>query len=99
MLWKVADLVATILFFQLKQWQLNISVPGIPEKTLANRLSSLGELSSFASELEPIDIVLKVFPEQPAKDLLHIIVQPLAQPASDESYVDLYAAVVLNIFV
>ena len=72
---------------------------GIPEKTLANRLSSLGELSSFASELGSLDTVLNVFPEQPANDLLHIIVQkPLARPVSGESYVDLYATVVLNIF-
>jgi hypothetical protein len=58
-------------------------VSGRPVKTLAQRISGLGELSQFATELqEPMDSVLDVFPEQPRQGL-HIIVHR-------ESYVDLY---------
>jgi len=61
-------------------------VPARPARTLAERISGLGELSQFAAELEePTDSVLDVFPEQPLKGL-HIIVQ---KPFG-ESYVDLY---------
>ena len=62
-------------------------MPARPAKTLAERISHLGALSQFATELqEPVDSVLDVFPEQPLKGLLHIIVQkPLG-----ESYVDFY---------
>jgi hypothetical protein len=71
---------------QLKHyWQLNEPVSAIPAKTLTERISGLGELSQFATELqEPAGSVLDVFSEQPPKGL-HIIVQkPLG-----ESYVDL----------
>jgi hypothetical protein len=75
--------------FQLKHyWQLNEPpVSGRPAKTLAERISALGELSQFAAELqEDVDSVLDIFPEQPRNDLLHIIVKkPLG-----ESDVDLY---------
>jgi len=59
-------------------------------ETLAERISGLGELSQFAVELqEPADSVLDVFPEQPPKNLIHIIVQePLG-----ESYVVLFVVI------
>jgi hypothetical protein len=59
-------------------------------ETLAERISGLGELSQFAAKLQaPADTVLDVFPEQPPKDLLHIIVQkPLG-----ESYVVFFVVI------
>ena len=74
--------------FQLKRhWQLNEPVSAIPEETLPERISGLGELSQFAAKLQESRVsVLDVFSVQPRKDLLHIIVQkPLG-----ESYVDFY---------
>jgi len=60
-----------------------------PAKTLAERISGLGNLSQFATELEdPSDSVLDTFREQPPKGL-HIIVQkPLG-----ESYVVLFVII------
>ena len=60
-----------------------------PAKTLVERISSLGELSQFATKLqEPSDTVLDIFPEQPPKGL-HIIVQkPLG-----ESYMALFVVI------
>jgi len=75
---------------QLKHyWQLNDPVSVRPAKTLAERISGLGNLSQFATELEdPSDSVLDTFREQPPKDL-HIIVQkPLG-----ESYVVLFVVI------
>jgi len=62
-------------------------VSAISAKTLAERISGLGELWQFATELqEPAERVLNVFPEKTPEDFLHIIVQnPLG-----ESYVNLY---------
>ena len=61
----------------------------ISAKTLAERISGLGNLSQFATELEdPSDSVLDIFSEQPPKGL-HIIVQkPLG-----ESYVVLFVVI------
>ena len=75
---------------QLKNyWQLKEPVSVRPEKTLVERISSLGELSQFATELqEPSDSVLDIFPEQLPKGL-HIIVQkPLG-----ESYVVFFVVI------
>ena len=60
-----------------------------PAKTLAERISGLGNLSQFATKLEdPSDSVLDTFREQPPKGL-HIIVQkPLG-----ESYVVLFVVI------
>jgi len=62
-------------------------VSAISAKTLAERISGLGELSQFATELqEPAERVLNVFPEKTPEDFLHIIVQnPIG-----ESYVNPY---------
>jgi len=72
-----------------RYWQVKDPVSVSPAKTLAERISGLGELSQFAAELqEPSDSVLDAFPEEPPKGL-HIIVQmPLG-----ESYVVLFVVI------
>jgi len=103
---------------QLKRyWQLNEHGSVTPAKTLAERISGLGELSQFAVELqEPAhsvldvgelsqfatklrkntDTVLIVFPEQPPKNLLHIMVQEPFGEYYRESYVVLFCRCMLR---
>ena len=67
-------------------WQLDEPFPAKPARTLAERVSRLGELSQFAAVMEePTNDILEEFQEQPLKGL-HIIVQ---KPPG-KSYMDLY---------
>jgi len=47
-----------------------------PANTLTARIRSLGDsLSKFANELEPMDNLFSIFPNQPPSEHIHIIVK------------------------
>ncbi|KAI0255972.1 hypothetical protein BJV78DRAFT_1174803 [Lactifluus subvellereus] len=71
-----------VLAKDLTLWKPRVPIPLEPPLSLAQRIKNLGpDFSTFASNLEPFDLVTEVFQEQTPITYLDVIVQ---LPASDK---------------
>ncbi len=75
-LWKASATVEGPLCEMTLLSQLKKSITAKPAGTLIERIGLLGhDLSKFADKLDPSKTVFSIFPTQPPRDYIHIIVK------------------------